>query len=283
MGPAELALAGDLGLVEIDACAGLRRLDAGHAIEAGEPRHRDADKTAVENIGAADRLAVGAHHAVRLPVADHRRRIGRKQVRIARDAVVVGAAAERVGMEGEVALAGVELHRAIEPVVDALSAPLTSPAKPRSGMKVGMRLLSTLTTPPIACEPKRNVAGPRITSICFAANGSIGTPWSSLRSDTSLTPSPFSADAIVVEAAHHRAARGARREAGRRDAGLRLQHFAECAAGAALDLSAGHHRHGGELVGDDRQRPLQRAWHRNRVSRSGRALDRARGVDRDLG
>ena len=49
-----------------------------------------------------------------------------------------------------------------------------------------------LTTPPIACEPYRNVAGPRTTSMRSAENGSIGTAWSSLSAETSCEPMPFS-------------------------------------------------------------------------------------------
>ena len=60
------------------------------------------------------------------------------------------------------------------------------------GSASGIRLLVALTTPPIACEPQRSVAGPRITSTCSAASGSIGTAWSSLSSDTPLAPMPFS-------------------------------------------------------------------------------------------
>jgi hypothetical protein len=36
------------------------------------------------------------------------------------------------------------------------------------------------------------VAGPRITSICWVANGLIGTKWSSPRSETPPPPTPFS-------------------------------------------------------------------------------------------
>ena len=58
---AVFAAARDLGLVHVDAGVGLRRFQSRHAIEAREPRHRDADKAAVEDVGAADRLSVGAH------------------------------------------------------------------------------------------------------------------------------------------------------------------------------------------------------------------------------
>jgi len=96
-------------------------------------------------------------------------------------------------------------------------------------------------------------------------------------------PVLLDADAIVVETAHHGAARRARRKAGRGDAGLGLQHVAKRCAGAALDFGARHRGDGGELVGDDRQRALQqRALQRNGVFRRRGALDRARRVDRDL-
>ena len=55
-----------------------------------------------------------------------------------------------------------------------------------------MRLLVDSTTPPIACEPNRNVAGPRMTSTLSLVSGSTGTKWSSPRSDAPLAPVPFS-------------------------------------------------------------------------------------------
>jgi hypothetical protein len=115
---AVFAAARDLRLVHIDAGVGLCRFQAWYAIEARHPRHRDADKAAVEDVGAADRLAVGAVRRIRLPPVERQRLIARRQVGIARDAVVIGAATECIGMEREVAGAGVEHDRAFEPVVD---------------------------------------------------------------------------------------------------------------------------------------------------------------------
>ena len=55
-----------------------------------------------------------------------------------------------------------------------------------------MRLLVASTTPPTACEPKRSASGPRKISIFCTDSGSIGTPWSWPRSETSMEPMPFS-------------------------------------------------------------------------------------------
>src|SRR5215470_2593587 len=62
----------------------------------------------------------------------------------------------------------------------------------RHGSASGMRLFSEATTPPIAVDPYRSVAGPRITSTWLVLNGSIGTKWSSPRSEAPPPPMPFS-------------------------------------------------------------------------------------------
>ena len=56
---AEFAFAGHLGLVHVDAGVVGRAVEPGDVIEAVELRDRGADKAAVENVRAADRLAVG--------------------------------------------------------------------------------------------------------------------------------------------------------------------------------------------------------------------------------
>ena len=155
---------------------------------------RDADEAAVEQIGAAHGLRrwFAARSSAGVPLTNGAR-VGRKQIGVAGDAVIVGAPAEGVGMEGEIALAGVEQHRALDTIVDRGGArPSLSTSKPPRGIQVGIRLFSTLTTPPIACEPQRSVAGPRITSIWPATSGSMVTAWSSPVSETSPDWMPFS-------------------------------------------------------------------------------------------
>ena len=95
-------------------------------------------------------------------------------------------------MHRKVAAAGVKEGCAINAAVDGGPGTTKLGAIPRSGMVVGMRLLVNLTTPPIACEPKRNVAGPRMTSTWSLVSGSTGTKWSSPRSDAPLAPMPSS-------------------------------------------------------------------------------------------
>src|SRR5262245_48217767 len=85
---AKLAFAGDLGLLEIDAGVGLCALERRNAIDAGEARDRRADITAVEQVGAADRLALGMQAGVRLLAVERRRRIGGEEIRIARYEIV---------------------------------------------------------------------------------------------------------------------------------------------------------------------------------------------------
>ena len=195
---AVFAAARDLGLVHVDAGVGLGRFQTRHAIEARIARHCDADKALLEDVGAADRLSVRAHRRIRLPSVERQRLIARRQIRIGRDAVVVGAPAERVGVKGEIAGAGVEDDGAIKTVVDAVEAAAHLVLQTRTGhgrrpngfhrhsiaarlrlrragQRVGIRLLVALTTPPIACEPQRSVAGPRTTSTLSAASGSSGT------------------------------------------------------------------------------------------------------------
>ena len=69
-----LALAGHPGLVRVDARAGLRRLDAGNAIEAIELIDGNPDEAAVEQHGAAHRLPAGSQRGIGLPAVDDRRR-----------------------------------------------------------------------------------------------------------------------------------------------------------------------------------------------------------------
>ncbi len=70
------------------------------------------------------------------------------------------------------------------------------------------------------------------------------------------------ADAVDVEAADDRTARRAGRKARPGDAGLGEQDVAQRRAGTALQFLARHHRDGRELIGDDRQRALQRRLRR---------------------
>ena len=68
-----------------------------------------------------------------------------------------------------------------------LKRPSTSPLKVFGGASTGIRLSTTLTTPPIAPEPNRIVAGPRITSILWLKRGLTLGAWSGLKFETSNT------------------------------------------------------------------------------------------------
>src|SRR5262249_20626500 len=78
--------------------------------EAGD---RGAHIAAVEEIGAADRLAFGVERGVRLLAVEGWRGIGGEKIGIARDEVIVALAAVDVGVEGEVARAGVQQRAAL--------------------------------------------------------------------------------------------------------------------------------------------------------------------------
>ena len=112
-----LASADDLGLLHSDVGLGGRAVERGHVIIAGEARDSGAGIAAVEQVGAADRAALAVQRRVWLPAVHRRRGIGRKQIRIARDEIVVGAAAEHVGMERRIAAARVEQQGALPSVV----------------------------------------------------------------------------------------------------------------------------------------------------------------------
>ena len=77
-------------------------------IERAEAGDRGAHIAAVEQIGAAGRLSLGMERGVRLLAVEGRRGIWREKVGIARDEVIVALAAVDVGVEGEVARAGVD-------------------------------------------------------------------------------------------------------------------------------------------------------------------------------
>ena len=261
---------------------------------------------------------------VRLPPVERQRLVARRQIGIARDAVVVGVPAERVGVEGEIARAGVEDDGAVEAVVDAGegAAHLVLQARPGHG-----RGADRLHRHSVAARLRLRRAGQRIR---YPVVGRVDDAADRLRAPaqrrrTAHHLDPFGgerierhgvilaelrhaaradavlldAHAIGVEAAHDRAARGAGREARAGDAGLAEQEVAERRAAVALDLLAGDHGHGGELVGDDgeparrrlgggRRRCVRRlrGWLGDRACRRGGAWpgphNRAWGVDHDL-
>ena len=64
------ALGREFGLVRVDPGLVIGAVDAGNAIERVGLRDRRADEAAVEDVGAADRCAVGLRRRVRLPSVD---------------------------------------------------------------------------------------------------------------------------------------------------------------------------------------------------------------------
>ena len=129
-------------------------------IERAEAGDRGAHIAAVEQVGAADRLALGVERGVRLLAVEGGRGVGGEKIGIARDEIIVAATPVDVGVEGEVARAGVEERAAFGAPVDrgggALDLRLPATRRRREGNAVVGR-----TTPPTACEPKRSASGPR--------------------------------------------------------------------------------------------------------------------------
>ena len=197
---------------------------------------------------------------------------GGKRYGIARDAVIVGAAAEDVGVNRRVAAAGVEQQPLSQPLLTVVPAAFSSAATPPAGAAVGMRLLVTSTMPPTACEPKRSAAGPRMISVFWIASGSIGTPWSWPRSETSAEPTPFSWMRTRKSASPRRIGRRhARRETRGGGAGHGEKQVAEIGAGALRDLAAGDGGERRERHGGDGQ-PAWRRWRCRRRRAHGRRV-----------
>src|SRR5262249_50216008 len=127
-GSAPLTLAGQLSLVGIDARAVILTVDSGNVIERVVLGDREPKKPLPEYIGAAERFPAVAERRVWLFAIERAglrrvwevRRVRREEIRIARNAIIVGAAPERIGVHRDIAGAPIEQHRAFEPVVDAL-------------------------------------------------------------------------------------------------------------------------------------------------------------------
>src|SRR5439155_25191987 len=81
-------------------------------------RDRRADKSAIEDIRAADRGAVRPRRRIRLVAVE--RLGGIKQIRIAWDVVVAGLAAIGVGVKREIAAASVKKNAAFDAAIDGV-------------------------------------------------------------------------------------------------------------------------------------------------------------------
>ena len=110
------ALGGEFGLMAVDPRLVIGAVDAGNAIKRVVLRDRSADEATLEDVRAADRRTIRLHRRVRLLAVE--RLGGIKQIRIAWDTVVAGLAAIGVGVEREIAAAGIEQDAAIDTAVD---------------------------------------------------------------------------------------------------------------------------------------------------------------------
>ena len=192
---------------------------------------------------------------VRLPSVERQRLVARRQIGIARDAVVVGAAAERIGMEGEVARAGIEDDGAVEAVVDggAGAAHLVLQAWPGHGggptafmgipigSRLGLRRAGQRIGDPVvggvddAADRLRAPAQRRRSAHDLDPLGRQrvdrhGVVLAQLRHAARADAVLLDAHAIGIEAAHDRAAGRAGRKARAGDAGLGEQDVAERSA-----------------------------------------------------
>jgi len=114
-------------------------LDAGNVIRAVERAVGDADEPILEHVGAAQRVALAVEAGIGLLASGY--------------AVVAGGAREGVGVDDEVAGSRLDDRGPLRPLSTVLKPPRVSTRMPLVGIVVGMRLLTALTTPPIACEP----------------------------------------------------------------------------------------------------------------------------------
>jgi hypothetical protein len=156
----------------VDAGVVIFAVDTGNVVKRVVLRDRYAEKAVVENVRPADRLTIVMQCRIRLlaiEIARLRRirrggGIGRCQIGIVRNAIGFCLAAEGIAMNREIAGAGIEQHRAIETIIDR------GPGSAQLGAESALRdrgrnpVIAGLDDPPIACEPKRKVAGPRMTS-----------------------------------------------------------------------------------------------------------------------
>src|SRR5262249_36658791 len=126
--PAPFTLAGQLDLVGVDARPVILAFDAGDVIERVILGNGETEKTVAEHIGAAERLSAIVKRRVWLFAVERARlrrprrfcRIRWEEIRIARNAIVVCAASERVSMHRDIAGATIEQHGAFDPIIDAL-------------------------------------------------------------------------------------------------------------------------------------------------------------------
>ncbi len=98
--------------MRVDAGLVIGAIDAGNVVESIVLGNRSTDEPAMEDIRAADRCAVRLHRRIRLPTADRPGLV--EQIRIARDIVVAGLAAISVGVNREIASAGIEQDAAVD-------------------------------------------------------------------------------------------------------------------------------------------------------------------------
>ena len=112
------ALGREFGLMRVDAGLVIGAVDAGNAIKRIVLCDRRADEATMEDVRAADRRTIRLHRRIRLPAVDRAGLV--EQIRIARNAVIAGLAAIGVGMNSEIATAGIEQDAAIDTAVDGI-------------------------------------------------------------------------------------------------------------------------------------------------------------------
>ncbi len=259
-----LALAQHLGLLRVDARVVILPVDARDVIRGVALDDGGADEALIEYQRAADRSTLAVNCGIRLHAREKirlrrtrgQKRVGGNEIRITWDAVIARRAAIGVGVEGEIAGAGVEQHPAFEAVVDRGGGASGLQAEPARRDRLGNAVVGRAHD---AADRLRTPAqgGRAAHHLDLVGRQRIDrheVVLAQVRGAAAADAVLQDADTIDVEAADDRAAGSAGRKARAGDAGLVEQHVAERAAAVAPDLFVRHHRDRGELIGDDGER-----------------------------
>ena len=264
-------------LAQVDVVLHSRGIDAGDEVGHRRVLKRHTDEPAIEDVGASDRVALGAIAGIGLNAAG--------------DAIVAGLPGVGVGMDRDVAAAGIELHGTVAAIADAVEAAArfecNSVLRNRGGNAVvagadhaadGLRAIAQRAGAANDLDALRRQWVDRHRMV-FPQIGHVG-----------------GADAVLLgshpeaaEAPDHRTARH-RRERRRRDTGRGAEGVAERSRAASEHLlrrkqaRGGEWRVGGRLFGRGRQRVGQGRWRRRRgrCRDPGAPLHRLWGTDGDL-
>ena len=254
----------------------------------------------MEDVGAADRCTIRLHRRIRLPAVDRSGLV--EQIRIARNAVIAGFAAIGIGMNSEIATAGIEQDAAIDAAVDGTDGRSGFDRDAGRRLHVRERRLRRQSVGLERCgracwqgvrdaivgcaddaaDRCRSVAHRRRTAddfdlVCRQWIDRNEMVFAKIGSAAGVDAIFGDADAIDVETSNDRPARGARRKGRAGNTGLGKEEIAELGSAVAANFLVRHHGDGRKLIRDDGQHALLRRG----SSRCGLWLPaRARGCGR---